>query len=150
VIDAAVLPAFILASAVLVAIPGPAVLFIVSTGIGRGRGAALASMAGIEVGALFHVFAATVGISAIVASSAVDFSVLKYAGAAYLVFLGWRTLRTGESSLTLRITGETSKARAFGRGIVVNVLNPKVALHLSRPRGQRGLDRQRLQIGRGR
>lgn len=127
-IDTALLPAFILASAVLVAIPGPAVLYIVSTGIGRGRGAALASMAGIEVGALFHVLAATIGISAVVASSAVALSILKYAGAAYLVFLGWRTLRDERSPMTLRLIGETSKARAFGRGIVVNILNPKVAL----------------------
>lgn len=127
-IDTAVLPAFILASAVLVAIPGPAVLYIISTGIGRGRGAALASMVGIEVGALFHVLAATIGISAIVASSAVAFSVLKYAGAAYLIFLGWKTLRSKESPLLVRLTAETSNARAFGRGIVVNILNPKVAL----------------------
>ncbi|MGH8926098.1 MAG: LysE family translocator [Acidimicrobiia bacterium] len=127
-IDAAVLPAFVLAAAVLVAIPGPAILYIVSTGIGRGRGAALASMAGIEVGALFHVFAATVGVSAIVASSTVAFLILKYAGAAYLIYLGWKTLRSKESPVLAHLTGETSNASAFGRGIVVNILNPKVAL----------------------
>ena len=126
-LDPDVLVPFIVASAILVAIPGPAVLYIVSTGIARGRGSALASMAGIETGAMVHVFAATVGLSAIVTSSALAFSVLKYAGAAYLVILGIRTLRAGVT-IEAAPRAEVSNLRSFGRGVVVNVLNPKVAL----------------------
>lgn len=127
VLDWSLLVPFVIASAILVAIPGPAVLYIVSTGIGRGRGAALASMAGIETGALVHVLAATVGVSALLASSAFAFSLLKYAGATYLLYLSWKTLRSGNGS-SLPVASEVSKLRAFARGVVVNTLNPKVAL----------------------
>ena len=82
-LDPSTLVPFVLASAVLVLIPGPAVMYIVSTGISRGRRAALASVLGIETGAIVHVGAAAVGASAVVASSAIAFSVLKYAGALY-------------------------------------------------------------------
>ncbi len=126
-LDPDVLIPFVVASAILVAIPGPAVLYIVSTGIARGRGSALASMAGIETGAMVHVLAATVGLSALVTSSALAFSVLKYAGAAYLILLGIRTLRAGVT-VELAPRAEVSNLRSYGRGVVVNVLNPKVAL----------------------
>ena len=126
-LDPEVLIPFVVASAILVAIPGPAVLYIVSTGIARGRGSALASMAGIESGAMVHVLAATVGLSALVTSSALAFSVLKYAGAAYLILLGIRTLRAG-AVVELAPRAGVSNLRSYGRGVVVNVLNPKVAL----------------------
>jgi threonine/homoserine/homoserine lactone efflux protein len=113
---------------VLVLIPGPAVLYIVSTGIGRGRKMALASMLGIEVGTLFHVAAASLGLSAIVASSTIAYSVVKYAGAAYLIYLGIKTLRSrGEDQIPEDIRN-TSARSAFGRGVMVNFLNPKIAL----------------------
>ena len=121
---------FVIASAILVLIPGPAVLYIVSTGIGRGRRMALASMLGIETGALFHVAAAAVGLSAVVASSVLAYSVVKYAGAAYLIYLGVKTLRGREENNPLRLPGATSARGAFKRGVVVNVLNPKLAIFL--------------------
>ncbi|CAN5330076.1 LysE family translocator [soil metagenome] len=127
-IDPTTLVPFVLASAILVLIPGPAVMYIVSTGVSRGRRAAIASVLGIETGAVVHVVAAAVGASALVASSAVAFSVLKYAGALYLFYLGWKTLRSSDSPLVNRVAIELSPWRSFGRGVLVNALNPKVAL----------------------
>jgi threonine/homoserine/homoserine lactone efflux protein len=126
--DPSILIPFVVASAILVLIPGPAVLYIVSTGIGRGRRMALASMLGIETGGLFHVAAATVGLSAVVASSVVAYSAVKYAGAAYLIYLGIKTLRDGDEANPLTVPAATSAQGAFKRGVIVNVLNPKVAL----------------------
>ena len=68
------------------------------------------------------------GASAVVASSALAFSVLKYAGALYLFYLGWKTLRSSDSPLVNRVATEPSPWRSFGRGVLVNALNPKVAL----------------------
>ena len=108
--------------------PGPAVLFIVARSIEQGRGAGLVSMLGVQVGALVHVAAAALGISALLVQSALAFSVVKYAGAAYLVYLGLRRVLARER---LGIGGERmprARGRLFREGIVVNVLNPKAAL----------------------
>jgi threonine/homoserine/homoserine lactone efflux protein len=119
---------FCLAAVALLAIPGPAVLYIVVQSAEQGRRAGLASVAGIHVGSLVHVAAATVGLSALIVASAVAFSVVKFAGAAYLVYLGVRKL------LERPVVTEAGRAppeplrRSFTRGIVVNVLNPKTAL----------------------
>jgi threonine/homoserine/homoserine lactone efflux protein len=128
VFEPSVLVPFVVASAILVLIPGPAVLYIVSTGIGRGRRMALASMLGIETGALFHVAAAAVGLSAVVARSVLAYSVVKYAGAAYLIYIGIKTLRDRNDDHPLRIPGASTARAAFKRGVVVNILNPKLAL----------------------
>jgi threonine/homoserine/homoserine lactone efflux protein len=118
---------FCVAAIALLAIPGPAVLYIVVQSAEQGRRAGLASVAGIHVGSLVHVAAATAGLSALIVTSAVAFSTVKYAGAAYLVYLGIRKLleRPGVSEAVPRREPLT---RAFTRGIVVNVLNPKTAL----------------------
>ena len=126
--EASTLIPFVVASAVLVLIPGPAVLYIVSTGIGRGRRMAMASMLGIETGTLFHIGAAAVGLSAVVANSVLAYSVVKYVGAGYLVYLGIKTLRERDDGSAFNIPGATTARGAFRRGVVVNVLNPKVAL----------------------
>lgn len=119
---------FALAAAVLVAIPGPNHVYIVTRSISGGRRAGLASAVGVETGTLVHVFAAAVGLSAIVASSAVAFDVVRYLGAAYLIFLGIRALR-GEGIGELEATRpEESMRRVYVDGVIVNVLNPKVAL----------------------
>src|SRR3954464_14101980 len=83
--DPATFAIFALASFVLVIIPGPAVIYIVTRSVDQGRSAGIVSMLGIETGGLVHVVAATIGISALVASSAAAFGVLKWVGAAYLV-----------------------------------------------------------------
>lgn len=115
------------AALALLAIPGPAVLYIVVQSAEQGRRVGLASVAGIHLGTLVHVAAATAGLSALIVASAVAFSVVKYAGAAYLVYLGVRKLLERTPPEQLERQREPLN-RAFFRGIVVNVLNPKTAL----------------------
>jgi len=118
---------FALASIAVLLIPGPAVLYVVTQSAEQGRTAGLASVAGIHIGTFVHIVAAAIGLSALILASAVAFSVVKFAGAAYLVFLGVRKL------LERGAVDETEPRRAplrrmFARGAVVNVLNPKTAL----------------------
>jgi threonine/homoserine/homoserine lactone efflux protein len=120
---------FCLAALALLAVPGPAVLYIVVQSAEQGRRAGLASVAGVHLGTLVHVAAASVGLSALIVASATAFSALKYAGAAYLVLLGIRKLaaRDPEEQEELPRRPDLLR-RAFLRGAVVNVLNPKTAL----------------------
>jgi threonine/homoserine/homoserine lactone efflux protein len=111
----------------LLLIPGPAVLYVVVQSAEQGRRVGLASVAGIHLGTLVHVAAATVGLSALIVASAVAFSVVKYAGAAYLIYLGIRKLIAGDDASEVEGRRETLR-RAFTRGALVNVLNPKTAL----------------------
>src|SRR5919197_2581124 len=90
--DSTALWLFCLAALALLAIPGPAVLYVVVQSAEQGRRVGLASVAGIHLGTLVHVAAATAGLSALIVTSAVAFSVVKYAGAAYLIYLGVRKL----------------------------------------------------------
>ncbi len=122
---------FITTAALLLAIPGPAVLYIVGRSIGQGRNAGLVSALGIGVGTLIHTAAAAVGLSALLVSSAAAFSVVKYLGAAYLVYLGIQRLRNKESLAAASSDAAAPRvalARVFSQGIIVNVLNPKTAL----------------------
>jgi len=118
---------FCLAALALLAIPGPAVLYVVVQSAEQGRRVGLASVAGIHVGTLVHVAAAAVGLSALIVASAVAFSTVKYAGAAYLIYLGVRKLFE-RSPADEHERARESLPRAFARGAVVNVLNPKTAL----------------------
>lgn len=117
---------FVLAALALLAVPGPAVLYVVTQSVHRGRRAGLVSMLGIHTGTLVHVTAATLGLSSLLVSSATAFAVVKYAGAAYLVGVGILTLagRREPPSEAAPADG----ARLFRQGVVVNVLNPKTAL----------------------
>src|ERR1700756_2864823 len=89
---------FMTGAMLLLLVPGPAVLYITSRSIGLGRAAGLVSAMGIAVGTLVHVTAATLGLSALLVSSASAFHLVKYAGAAYLIYLGIRTLRNRDAS----------------------------------------------------
>jgi threonine/homoserine/homoserine lactone efflux protein len=127
--DPGALAVFVVAALVLLVIPGPAVLYIVSQSISRGRLAGIVSMFGIQVGGLVHVAAAAAGLSALLVRSAVAFNVVKYAGAAYLVLLGLRRiLGKDEAEDVPGARSEKSLRRLFSQGVVVNVLNPKTAL----------------------
>lgn len=110
---------FAAASATLVAVPGPAVVYILTRGIAQGRSAGVVSALGIEAGALVHVAAAVVGVSALVASSATAFALVKYAGAAYLIYLGVQRLRA-RADVTLADLPPESRLRLFRQGILVN------------------------------
>ena len=122
------LAVFVAAALVLLVIPGPAVLYIVAQSVSRGRLAGIVSMLGIQVGGLVHVAAAAAGLSALLVRSAVAFNAVKYAGAAYLVFLGVRRLVGREDVEAPGARPEKSLRRLFAQGVVVNVLNPKTAL----------------------
>jgi len=120
---------FCLTALALLVIPGPAVLYVVVQGAEQGRRTGLASVGGIHVGTLVHVFAATVGLSALIVASALAFDTVKYAGAAYLIYVGVRKLLgRDDPSLEPAEQQRVSYRRAFVRGAVVNVLNPKTAL----------------------
>ena len=103
-------------------------LYIVARSIQDGRRAGLVSVLGIHVGTLVHIAAATLGLSALVVSSAVAFTAVKLAGAVYLVGLGLWTIFARRSETEVALGGERNLRRAFAQGIVVNVLNPKTAL----------------------
>jgi threonine/homoserine/homoserine lactone efflux protein len=126
--DASTLLVFVGAALALLVIPGPAVLYIVTRGIEQGRTAALVSMLGVQAGALVHVAAAAIGLSALLVQSATAFTVVKYAGALYLVFLGLRKLLGSQRVDPLNARPPRRLRRLFGEGVVVNVLNPKAAL----------------------
>jgi len=118
---------FGLAALALLAIPGPAVLYIVVQSADQGRRVGLASVAGVHLGTLVHVAAASAGLSAVIVASSVAFSAVKYAGAAYLVYLGVRKLLDRDAQTRVERTREPLR-RAFARGTIVNALNPKTAL----------------------
>ena len=122
--DPATLAVFAAATAALLLIPGPSVLFIVARTLEHGRRGGLVSMLGVETGALLHVLAATAGLSALVTASPQALLAVKLAGAAYLLWLGLRALR-GPHELSL--TGGSSR-RLFRQGLVVDALNPKTAM----------------------
>jgi len=119
---------FVTGAAILLVIPGPAVFYIVSRSVGHGRAAGLVSAMGIAAGTLFHLAAATLGLSALLASSALVFQFVKYLGAAYLVYLGIRVLRSDVTLVLEAANGERQLAHIFGHGVLVNLLNPKTAL----------------------
>ena len=118
---------FGLAALALLAIPGPAVLYIVVQSAEQGRRVGLASVAGVHLGTLVHVAAASAGLSALIVASSLAFSVVKFAGAAYLVYLGVRKLLQRDEETRVERTREPLR-RAFVRGTIVNALNPKTAL----------------------
>jgi threonine/homoserine/homoserine lactone efflux protein len=122
------LPLFILASVVLLLTPGPAVLYIVARSVDQGRRAGLVSVCAIEAGNFVHVIAATLGLSALLLSSALAFTIVKYLGAAYLVYLGLRKLFTREAVQATGNRQPQSLRRIFSQGVVVAALNPKTAL----------------------
>ena len=126
--DPATLLVFGAAALALIVVPGPAVLYIVSQSIDRGRLAGFVSALGIAVGALVHVCAAAVGLSSILVSSATAFNVVKYAGAAYLVCMGLWTIFRRRDEQPASAPSERRLRRRFGQGVIVNVLNPKTAL----------------------
>lgn len=127
--DTRLLGVFALATFVLTVTPGPGVLYVVGRSVGDGRRTGLASMLGIETGEAVYIAGAALGITALIAASPVALSVLRYGGAAYLVFLGIRAWRdTGEEDEAGGEAAGASNWAAYGRGLVVQLLNPKVAV----------------------
>jgi threonine/homoserine/homoserine lactone efflux protein len=126
--EPAILLIFVTASLVLLLTPGPAVLYIVARSVEQGRHAGVVSAFGVGLGTLGHVFAAALGISALLVSSAFAFTVVKYLGALYLIYLGIQKLRERTTSADARAAPHQSLGAIFRQGMVVNLLNPKTAL----------------------
>jgi threonine/homoserine/homoserine lactone efflux protein len=127
-IELSQLSLFLIATVVLVLTPGPAVLYIVARSIDQGRKAGLVSALGVEVGTLFHIMAAALGVSALLATSAITFMSVKYLGATYLIYLGVRKILSREEIQSDESIVPMKLGRVFGQGLIVQVLNPKVAL----------------------
>ncbi len=119
---------FILASLALLVVPGPAVLYIVACSVSQGRLAGMVSAAGVQMGASVHIVAAALGLSAVLLSSALAFNIVKYLGAAYLIYLGVRQWLAREPATGAPAAPHEPLRRIFAQGVVVNVLNPKTAL----------------------
>jgi len=119
---------FMTAAVVLLLIPGPAVLYIVARSVDQGRKAGLASSSGIATGGLVHVVAATFGLSALLVSSATAYSLVKYAGAAYLFYLGIKKFRECPTGNNITHVQPVPLRRVYAQGVLVNVLNPKTAI----------------------
>jgi threonine/homoserine/homoserine lactone efflux protein len=129
IVEPQTLAVFSLAALAILAVPGPAVIYIVARSIHQGRAAGLAAVLGIHVGTLVHLAAATLGLSAILVSSATAFMVVKALGALYLIVIGVRTLlERADPAATDPQRLPRRRRRDFAEGVVVNVLNPKTAL----------------------
>ncbi|MGA2990542.1 MAG: LysE family translocator [Candidatus Korobacteraceae bacterium] len=121
---------FLGAAFVLLITPGPAVLYIVARSIDQGRLAGLVSCLGITVGTLIHVTAAALGLSALLMSSPAAIHVIRFLGAAYLVYLGISRFRAGDHLDRNQFKAPQSLAAIFRQGVVVNLFNPKTILFL--------------------
>ena len=116
------------ASVAILLIPGPAVFYIVTRAMDHGRRGGLASAFGVNLGIMVHVAFAVLGLSVLLASSAAAFNVVKYVGAAYLIYVGVRRLLDREEVPTADAVPVRSQRRLFSQGVIVSVLNPKLAL----------------------
>ncbi len=119
---------FLGATLLLLVIPGPAVLYIVTRSVTQGRRAGLVSVLGIHLGSLVHVAAAVAGLSALIAASATAFTIVKFAGAGYLIYLGIIAFRSAGKAEGFARPEPMSTRRIFWQGAIVNILNPKTAL----------------------
>jgi threonine/homoserine/homoserine lactone efflux protein len=132
VIDPSRFAVFAVAAMALLVVPGPAVIYIVAQSLDQGRRAGVVSVLGIHTGSMVHVLAATVGLSQLLVSSATAYTVVKYAGAAYLIGLGVRRIltrdRVADDADPAVAVDPRSNRQLFRQGVVVNVLNPKTAL----------------------
>ena len=117
---------FLAAAVVLAITPGPGIFYVLARTLAGGRREGINSALGTFFGGLFHVFAAALGVSAILAASAIAFHTVKYAGAAYLVWLGIRMIRTRNAEMPAQTA--TSAQGSFRQGILTEALNPKTAL----------------------
>jgi threonine/homoserine/homoserine lactone efflux protein len=120
--------AFLIAGTILAVTPGPGVIYVVTRTLSRGRRAGLASVGGIALGNLANATAASLGLAALLAASATAFALMKLAGAAYLVFLGVKSLRAKPDAQVSAAADHASNLRLFADGFLVALLNPKTAL----------------------
>jgi threonine/homoserine/homoserine lactone efflux protein len=119
---------FVTASLALIVVPGPDMIYVLTRGVSQGKAAALVSAVGVCSGIQVHTAFAALGLSAILAQSALAFSLVKYAGAAYLFYVGVRTILEKKGFAAPERAGRAKLSVVFRQGVLSNVLNPKVAL----------------------
>lgn len=119
---------FIAGAFIIIVIPGPNIFYLIARSIHQGRLAGLVSVLGIEAATLVHICAATLGLTTLLLSSALAFSIIKYAGAAYLIYLGVRKLVERQEEQPEAIKTTEGLRRIFIQGFIVNLLNPKTAM----------------------
>jgi threonine/homoserine/homoserine lactone efflux protein len=119
---------FFIAAVVLIITPGPDMLYVIARSIGQGKVAGVVSACGIFVGILVHTLAAAIGLSALLMASALAYNIVKYAGAAYLIYLGIRNILSHQQQSTRTTLQKSSLTTTFSQGVLSSVLNPKLAL----------------------
>ncbi|MBD3885724.1 LysE family translocator [Phormidium tenue FACHB-886] len=128
--DLATLGVFFVAAFILSITPGPGILYTLARSLNGGKAEGFSSALGLFVGGLFHVVAAAIGVSSLLMTSAIAFAIVKYVGAAYLLYLGLRTLLNRNAVLidSNTVVKPQRKGNAFSQGVVTEILNPKTAL----------------------
>lgn len=126
--DCSTLALFTSASVLLALAPGPDNIFVLTQSALKGKLVGIVVTLGLCTGLIIHTGAVALGVAAIFQASALAFNLLKYAGAAYLLYLAWGAFRAGASTLESREARETSLWRYYLRGIIMNVTNPKVSI----------------------
>ena len=119
---------FIAGAFIIIVIPGPNILYLIARSIHQGRMAGFVSVLGIEAATLVHICAATLGLTSLLLSSAIAFTIVKYAGAAYLVYLGVRKLFERQEERREELSADGGLKQVFIQGFIVNLLNPKTAM----------------------
>lgn len=127
-IDTSNFTLFVFTSIAVILMPGPGMLYVISNGLTKGPKASIAAAFGTTAGVSFHLFCAAYGLAVILKTSAIAFTVVKFAGAAYLIFLAISTLISKEPLANNFSESETSGNSIFWRGILINVLNPKLSI----------------------
>ncbi|AKG73551.1 LysE family translocator [Salinicoccus halodurans] len=119
---------FLGAAIILTLAPGPDNLFVLAQSIGKGKNAGVYTTLGLCTGILVHITAATIGLSAIIYHSTLAFNIVKYAGATYLLYLAYKSFRDKGGKFDLKTEDSLNYRALYKRGIIMNLLNPKVAL----------------------
>ncbi len=120
--------AFLGAAIILTIMPGPDNLFVLAQSITQDKKAGIATSLGLCTGLLVHISAAVLGISAIIYQSTIIFSIVKFAGAAYLLYLAWQSFRAKGDPFSLQQQNVQAYVKLYKKGILMNILNPKVSL----------------------
>lgn len=127
-IDTTTLLLFCIASIVLVITPGPNMFYIISRSVGQGRKEGIVSALGVDSGSLVHIGASAIGLSALLVSSALAFTIVKYLGASYLIYLGVNILLERTTATNVETLKYSSLWKIYRQGFITNVLNPKAAI----------------------
>jgi threonine/homoserine/homoserine lactone efflux protein len=128
--DLATLAPFLIAALALNLTPGADMTYVIARSLGQGRGAGVSSAFGIAAGSFLHSVLAAIGLSALVLHSELAFQLIKYAGAAYLLYLAWKAWRSGNETADIAARRPAGLGRIFLEGALTNLLNPKVALFI--------------------